>query len=108
MGLSWIFQASAALGSERLTGCDLYVTLEPCTMCAGALVHARIQRLVFGAAEPKAGAVGSASNLLEAPWINHRPVWRGGVLADICSARISRFFQERRAQRRQERGPPLG
>ncbi len=88
--------AARHVGNYRLPGAVLYVTLEPCTMCAGALVHARIQQLVFGAAEPRAGVVGSTCNLLEEPWYNHRVEWRGGVLAEDSSARLKAFFQARR------------
>ncbi len=92
--------AAARIQNYRLVGATIYVTIEPCSMCAGALVHSRIQRLVFGATEPKAGAVGSASNLLDSPWMNYRISYQGGVLAETCSARISAFFQRRREQKR--------
>ncbi len=92
--------AATRIRNYRLVGASLYVTLEPCSMCAGALVHARIKRLVFGAAEPKAGAVGSATNLLQSPWMNYRIDYRGGVLAELCGQRISAFFQRRRRQQR--------
>lgn len=97
-----IRQAAARLGNYRLVGASLYVTLEPCSMCAGALVHARIQRLVFGASEPKAGAVGSASNLLSSDWMNYRVAYEGGVLAAECSEQLSAFFRRRRAEHKRQ------
>lgn len=92
--------AARRIGNYRLADADLYVTIEPCTMCAGAIVHARIRRLIFGATEPKAGAVCSRGHLFEQEWLNHRVDWRGGVLAERCSARISAFFKQRREQKR--------
>jgi tRNA(adenine34) deaminase len=88
--------AAAELGNYRLTGADLYVTVEPCLMCVGALVHARIRTLVFGAPEPKAGAVVSMMAAHEAPGLNHRLEVVGGVLESDCRAIIQRFFRERR------------
>lgn len=88
--------AAAAAGNYRLPGATLYVTLEPCTMCAGAVVHARIGLLVFGAREPKAGVVCSNGGLLDAAHLNHRVHWRGDVLADASAARLQAFFQARR------------
>jgi len=88
--------AGAALGNYRLTGCTLYVTLEPCLMCAGAIVHARIETLVFGAHDPRTGAIESVWNALEAPWLNHRTRWRGGVLADDSAELLRGFFRARR------------
>lgn len=88
--------AARRLGNYRLVGATLYVTLEPCTMCMGALMHARIERLVFGAREPRAGAVVSHLNLPEQPWFNHRLGWRGGVLADESAALLQEFFRARR------------
>jgi tRNA(adenine34) deaminase len=85
-------QAAAALGVWRMTGVTLYATLEPCAMCAGALVQARVTRLVFGARDPKAGAVGSLYNLLEEPRHNHHPAVTGGVLAPECGKVLSDFF----------------
>lgn len=82
----------------RLPGATLYVTLEPCTMCVGALVHARIERLVYGTLEPKAGAVQSQSQLLASPYYNHQVQHQGGVLADECQHQLRYFFQQRRAQ----------
>jgi tRNA(adenine34) deaminase len=80
----------------RLTGATLYVTLEPCAMCAGALVLARVRRLVYGAPDPKAGAAGSVFDVVREPRLNHRIEVTGGVLADECAALLSRFFKERR------------
>lgn len=88
--------AAAKLGNYRLAGCDLYVTLEPCAMCVGALVHARLRRLIYAAADPKAGAVVSCLKLLESPHWNHRLEARGGVLADEAAALLQRFFASRR------------
>ncbi len=86
----------AALGTYRLIGTTLYVTLEPCVMCASAIVHARVQRLVFGAWDPRAGGTGSLVNVPGLPGLNHRVDVFGGVLMDECSAMLSRFFAERR------------
>lgn len=88
--------AATREGNYRLPGATLYVTLEPCTMCAGAIVHARIKRLVFAATEPKSGAVCSRCQLLDEPWFNHGVVWEGGVLAGESSARLQAFFKARR------------
>lgn len=88
--------AAARVGNYRLPGSLLYVTLEPCTMCVGAMVHARVEQLVFGAAEPKAGVVCSQQSLLDETWFNHRVRWQGGVLADESAARLQMFFQARR------------
>lgn len=84
----------------RLPEATLYVTLEPCTMCVGALVHARIARLVYGTTEPKAGAVESQSRLLDSSFYNHRVVQQGGVLSLECQHQLSHFFQQRRAQQK--------
>lgn len=92
--------AAGTLGSWRLDGCDLYVTLEPCTMCAGALVLARLPRLVFGATDPKAGAVGSLYDLAREPRLNHRIDVTGGVMAEECGAVLTRFFRAKRAPSR--------
>jgi tRNA(adenine34) deaminase len=89
--------AAAALGSWRLAGSTLYVTLEPCAMCAGALVLARIDRVVFGAWDDKAGMAGSVGDLLRHPRLNHRPAVLGGVLAEECGAPLRDFFRARRA-----------
>ncbi len=88
--------AAARLGNYRLTGSTLYVTLEPCPMCAGAMVHARVARVVYGTADPIAGAAGSVFNLLQAPGLNHRARIDGGVLADDCGRQLRQFFQQRR------------
>ncbi len=90
--------AAAHMGNYRLIDCTLYVTLEPCTMCAGALVHSRIQRLVFAATEPKAGAVVSTARLLEASTMNHQVEVTGGVMAEDSSELLSSFFRQRRAE----------
>ena len=92
-----IREACAKLGSERLTGCDLHVTLEPCAMCAAAIVHARVARLVFGAWDPRVGAAGSVLNLVNAPVFNHRVDTFGGVLAEECGTLLRRFFERKRA-----------
>jgi tRNA(adenine34) deaminase len=91
-----IRQAATARQNYRLPGSTLYVTLEPCTMCAGLLVHSRIARLVYGASEPRAGAVASRSQVLEQPWLNHRMQVEGGVLAQECGEVLTRFFKARR------------
>jgi tRNA(adenine34) deaminase len=88
--------ASAALGAWRLSDCTLYVTLEPCAMCAGAIVLARVQRVVFGAWDDKAGMAGSVEDLLRHRRLNHRPEVRAGVLAEECAALLTSFFQARR------------
>ena len=88
--------ASAALGSWRLEGCTLYVTLEPCAMCAGAIVLGRVPRVVIGAWDPKAGMAGSVADVLRHPRLNHRPEVAGGVLEDECAALLRDFFAERR------------
>src|SRR5437870_682100 len=89
-------QAEAAVGDWRLTDCDLYVTKEPCAMCAGALVHTRVRRVIFGCADPVAGAAGSVINLLQMPTLNHRCDIASGVLQDECAAILRGFFRERR------------
>ena len=88
--------ASSALSNYRLMGATLYVTLEPCVMCAGAMFHARIWRVVFGASDPKAGAAGSIVDLFKNEKLNHHTQIQGGVLAGECSALLSRFFASRR------------
>jgi tRNA(adenine34) deaminase len=85
-----------ALGSYRLTDTTLYVTLEPCAMCAAAIVHARVRRLVFGAWDPRAGAAGSIVDIFALPGLNHRVDVFGGVLAEECTRRLKQFFAERR------------
>ena len=89
-------EAAAALRNYRLGGHTLYVTLEPCVMCAGAIIHARLARLVFGAADPRAGAVHSFYDIIAQPRLNHRPDWTGGVLAGECGAILQEFFRARR------------
>jgi len=96
-------QAALKEQNYRLIGATLYVTLEPCTMCVGALVHARIARLVFGTREPKAGAVVSQSHLLDSDYFNHRVNYSGGALAVECQHQLSQFFMMRREQKKQEK-----
>ena len=91
-------QAAQTLGNHRLSGCDLYVTLEPCTMCVGALIHARIRRLVYAASEPKAGAVVSQMQLLKQPHFNHSVQVISGVMAEESGTMLSSFFKQRRKQ----------
>src|SRR5438309_9335693 len=88
-------QAEAAVGDWRLTNCDLYVTKEPCPMCAGALVHTRIRRVIFGCTDPVAGAAGSVINLLQMPGLNHRCGIASGVLQDECARILQDFFRKR-------------
>ena len=95
--------AAARVGNYRLPDATLYVTLEPCTMCVGAIVHGRISRLVYGAREPKAGAIESARRTLEEPHLNWDVTAVGGVLSDQCSQVISEFFSRRRAEIRRLR-----
>ncbi len=92
-----ITQAAGALGSWRLDDCTLYVTLEPCPMCAGAILQARIPQVVYGATDPKAGAVHTLYQLLSDPRLNHRTLAVSGVLGTECGAILSRFFQQQRA-----------
>ena len=94
-----IRKACKKLGLWRLNGCCLYVTLEPCAMCAGAIVLARIDRVVYGAADPKAGACGTVLNVLEEPALNHRPELDGGILGEECSALLTEFFTALRQKR---------
>ena len=91
-------EAAAVLGGWRLPGTTLYVTLEPCAMCAGAIVLARVPEVVFGAADPKAGAAGSVMDLLDHPALNHRPSVVGGVRGEECAELLSGFFRERRGR----------
>ncbi len=97
--------AARAVGAWRLTGVTVYVTLEPCVMCAGALVQSRVSRLVFGAADPKAGAVGSLYNLVQDARLNHRVDVTAGVKADECSRQLSEFFKGLRSRARQQKEP---
>ncbi len=89
-------EAGKALGNYRLEGCALYVTLEPCAMCAGAMIHARIARLVYGAADPKAGAAGSVLSVLNHPKLNHQMQVTSGALAEECGEMLRQFFRQRR------------
>ena len=91
-------EAGATVGAYRLPGAALYVTLEPCPMCVGAMIHARVQRVVFGARDPKTGALGGAMALHEHASHNHRLSVTGGVLADTCAKRLRSFFRERRGR----------
>lgn len=88
--------AARRLNNYRLTGCELYTTLEPCSMCAGAIIHARIARLVYGAADPKAGAAGSVVEVINHPRLNHQLQVTGGVLAEECGELLRAFFRDRR------------
>jgi tRNA(adenine34) deaminase len=88
--------AAARVGNYRLTGSTLYVTLEPCPMCAGAMVHARVARLVYGAPDPRAGSAGTVFNLLQTEQLNHRTEITGGVLAEECGEKLKSFFRARR------------
>ena len=92
-----IRRASELRGNYRLTGATLYVTIEPCQMCVGAMVHARVARLVYGAREPKAGAIESVMRAHEHPALNHRMTATGGVLEEECRAVMQQFFQDRRS-----------
>lgn len=89
-------EAGAALGNYRLLGCTLYVTIEPCAMCAGAILHARLSRLVYGARDPKTGACGSVIDLTGEPRLNHHTRVTGGVAAEACGALLTDFFAARR------------
>lgn len=89
-------KAGQQIENYRLIDTTLYVTLEPCVMCMGAIVHARVRRLVFGAFDPKRGAVCHALNLTDAEFLNHRVEWAGGILEDSCAELLTRFFQNRR------------
>lgn len=91
-----IREAAQSLNNHRLLDCTLYVTLEPCAMCVGAIVHARLQRLVFAAWDPKAGAVRSAFSLLDDPHLNHRVQWSEGIMHQKCQHLLQHFFQQRR------------
>jgi len=88
--------AGAKLGNHRLEGCEIYVIIEPCAMCAGAMVHARVKRLVYGASDTKAGAAESVMNVLNHPRLNHRTEVTGGVLGDRCSQMLREFFRAKR------------
>ncbi|MGI4720560.1 MAG: tRNA adenosine(34) deaminase TadA [Janthinobacterium lividum] len=104
--------AAEKLGNYRLPGCELYVTLEPCIMCSGAMMHARLARVVYGATDPKTGACGSVVNLFEEDRLNHHTGVQGGVMAEEASGLLKAFFAERRAAARKlpaaEADPPPG
>ncbi|MBP6484512.1 MAG: tRNA adenosine(34) deaminase TadA, partial [Rhodoferax sp.] len=95
--------AAKALGNYRLDGCHLYVTLEPCAMCSGAILHARLSRLVFGATDPKTGAAGSVINLFANAQLNHQTEVLGGVLAEQCATVLQNFFRQRRSEQEHAR-----
>lgn len=101
--------AARRIGNYRLTGCTLYVTIEPCAMCTGAIFHARVARVVYGARDPKTGVAGSVLDLYAEPRLNHHARITGGVLAQACGALVSAFFAERRRQEkageREDRDP---
>jgi tRNA(adenine34) deaminase len=88
--------AGATIGNHRLVGCELFATIEPCAMCAGAMIHSRLKRLIYGADDPKAGAVHSVMQVLNHPQLNHKMEVRGGVLADRCADLLQEFFKSRR------------
>jgi len=96
-----LHQAGAVVGNHRLGDCELFATIEPCAMCAGALIHARIKRLVYGADDPKAGAIHSVLQVLNHPQLNHRVEVKGGVLAGRCAEMLQSFFRDRRVQERE-------
>ncbi len=100
-----IQKASQKLGAWRLTGCDLYVTLEPCAMCAGAIVQARISRVIFGTSDPKAGCAGTLMNLLQDERFNHQTEVISGVLQEECSLLLSNFFRSLRLQKKNKTAP---
>lgn len=97
-------QAEEAAGDWRLTECTLYVTKEPCPMCAGAIVHTRLQRVVFGASDPKGGAAGSAMNLLQFPTLNHQCAITSGVREEECRSLLRSFFTEQRGKNKEANG----
>jgi tRNA(adenine34) deaminase len=97
--------AAKHLNNYRLPGVELYVTLEPCTMCAGAMIHARIRRVIFGAYDPKTGAAGSVFDIFAQPQHNHHVQVQGGVLAEDCAAQLQAFFQRRRAESANQNKP---
>ncbi|MFT6655661.1 MAG: tRNA(adenine34) deaminase [Marinomonas primoryensis] len=96
-------QAAQAVANYRLLGATLYVTVEPCAMCAGAIIHSRIARVVYATSEPKAGAVCSHLQLFDQPQMNHKVVWQGGVLASEASSLVQAFFTRRREEKRREK-----
>ncbi len=97
--------ACRRLGGWRLFGCELYVTLEPCPMCAGAIINARIDRVIYGAADPKAGSCGSMVNLFDLPY-NHQPLLEGGILEEECAAQLRSFFMALRERQRSKKQTP--
>ena len=104
--LSAIRKASKKLGDWRLEGCTMYVTLEPCQMCAGAIVQSRMDRVVIGTMNPKAGCAGSVLNLLQIPAFNHQVSLETGILEEECSAMLSNFFKILRERKRREKNLP--
>ena len=100
--------AAKALGNYRLPDCELYVTLEPCAMCSGAMLHARLKRVVYGAADPKTGAAGSVINLFENSQLNHQTRWQGGVLGEEAAAILKDFFSQRRLEKRHQTPSHIG
>jgi tRNA(adenine34) deaminase len=98
-----IREAAANIQNYRLINADIFVTIEPCTMCTGAIVHARFKRVVFGACEPKSGVIESAAKLLKSPWFNFTIEAKGQVLAQECADKISAFFKRRRSEKRAEK-----
>lgn len=102
--MSAIREAAVFTGSWRLENCDIYVTLEPCMMCAGAIYLSRLRKVIYGAADPKAGVVETRARLLEADWLNHHPDTGGGMMAATCSALLSRFFRKLRSRDRSLNG----
>jgi tRNA(adenine34) deaminase len=98
-------EAGAAIGNHRLEGCELFATIEPCAMCAGALVHARLKRLVYGADDPKAGAIRSVMQVLNHPSLNHGMEVRAGILAGRCAELLQTFFRLRRREKSSVVGP---
>lgn len=99
-----IREAAKVTGNSRLTGCDMYVTLEPCCMCAGALVWSRVEKLVIGTEDPKAGGCGSVFNIVESEELNHRIEVKRGILRDECSGIITDFFRELRNRKKKNTG----
>lgn len=99
-------QAGKKLGNYRLPECELYVTLEPCMMCAGALVHARIKRLIFGAYDYKTGVISTVDNCFDRSYHNHRVQWQGGILEQPCGQLLSDFFKRRRAAQKSQSKTP--
>ena len=99
--------AGQRLGNYRLVDCVLYVTLEPCMMCVGAMIHARLAHIIYGASDPKTGAAGSVFDLLESERHNHRPLVTGGVLANVCSLQLTDFFKRRRLEQKLKSTPKL-